>query len=62
MMALSISHYGCVMRAADRHGRTGSAAASDDDIREFYLGVHGGSGVDYRAVKHYRRKKRWLSW
>jgi branched-chain amino acid transport system ATP-binding protein len=35
----------------------------DDDVREFYLGV-GGSGEaskSYREVKHYRRRKRWLS-
>lgn len=62
MMALSISHYGYVMESG-RIVMDGPAARllRDDDIREFYLGVHGGSGVDYRAVKHYRRKKRWLS-
>ena len=35
----------------------------DDDVREFYLGV-GGTGQankSYREVKHYRRRKRWLS-
>lgn len=62
MMALSISHYGYVMESG-RIVMDGAAERllRDDDIREFYLGVHGGSGVDYRAVKHYRRKKRWLS-
>ena len=29
------------------------------DVQEFYLG--GGHAVDYRAVKHYRRRKRWLT-
>jgi branched-chain amino acid transport system ATP-binding protein len=40
---------------------TGSAATlrANPDVQEFYLG---GSGkVDYRAVKHYRRRKRWLA-
>lgn len=62
MMALSIADHGYVME----NGRIVMDAPAekllrDDDIREFYLGVHGGSRVDYRAVKHYRRKKRWLS-
>ncbi len=29
------------------------------DVQEFYLG--GGHTVDYRSVKHYRRRKRWLT-
>src|SRR2546427_463597 len=29
------------------------------DIQEFYLG--GGHAVDYHLVKHYRRRKRWLT-
>jgi len=33
----------------------------DEDIREFYLGVHGSTRTNYREIKHYRRKKRWLS-
>jgi branched-chain amino acid transport system ATP-binding protein len=35
----------------------------DQDVREFYLGV-GSQGADaksYREVKHYKRRKRWLS-
>ncbi len=35
----------------------------DQDVREFYLGL-GGSGAarkSYREVKHYKRRKRWLS-
>ena len=30
------------------------------DIKEAYLGS-GGAAVDYHAVKHYRRRKRWLA-
>ncbi len=33
----------------------------DDDIREFYLGLGGGGRRNFRDVKHYRRRKRWLS-
>jgi branched-chain amino acid transport system ATP-binding protein len=29
------------------------------DVQEFYLG--GAARVDYRNVKHYRRRKRWLA-
>jgi branched-chain amino acid transport system ATP-binding protein len=35
----------------------------DQDVREFYLGL-GGAGAahkSYRDVKHYKRRKRWLS-
>jgi len=32
------------------------------DIREFYLGLtEVGARKSFRDVKHYRRKKRWLS-
>jgi len=32
------------------------------DIKEFYLGIsEGGERKNYRDVKHYRRRKRWLS-
>jgi len=33
----------------------------DQDIREFYLAVGGEGRRSYRDVKHYRRRKRWLS-
>jgi branched-chain amino acid transport system ATP-binding protein len=34
----------------------------NDDIKEFYLGLTGvGQRRSYRDVKHYRRRKRWLS-
>jgi len=35
----------------------------NEDVREFYLGT-GGSGSErksYRAVKSYKRRKRWLA-
>lgn len=35
----------------------------DQDVREFYLGLGGAEGEvkSYRDVKHYKRRKRWLS-
>ena len=42
----------------------GEAKALRDnaDIKEFYLGLsEGGGRKSYRDVKHYRRRKRWLS-
>jgi len=31
------------------------------DVREFYLGISGSERVNFREVKHYRRRKRWLT-
>jgi branched-chain amino acid transport system ATP-binding protein len=40
---------------------SGSAATlkQNPDVQEFYLG--GAERVDYHAVRHYRRRKRWLA-
>ena len=36
--------------------------SENEDIKEFYLGLSGvGQRRSYRNVKHYRRRKRWLS-
>ena len=36
--------------------------SENEDIKEFYLGLTGvGQRKSYRDVKHYRRRKRWLS-
>ena len=34
---------------------------ANDDVQEFYLGFSGGERKSMRDVKHYRRRKRWLS-
>lgn len=35
---------------------------NDRDVQEFYLGMGEGSeAASYRDVKHYKRRKRWLS-
>lgn len=60
-MALSIADHGYVME----NGKIvmdapAKALREDDDIREFYLGTGADSG-SLRDVKHYKRRKRWLS-
>jgi branched-chain amino acid transport system ATP-binding protein len=40
-------------------GGTAAEIKANPDIQEFYLG--GAGKVDYRNVKHYRRRKRWLA-
>ncbi len=61
MMALSIASHGYVME----HGKIvmdqpASALLQDSDIRDFYLG-RGELATSYRDLKHYKRRKRWLS-
>ncbi|HSM44547.1 MAG TPA: ATP-binding cassette domain-containing protein, partial [Acidimicrobiia bacterium] len=62
-MALSISHHGYVMETG-KIVMDGSAdkLLKDEDVKEFYLGL-GASGEkkSFRDVKHYKRRKRWLS-
>ncbi len=63
-MALSIADYGYIME-------TGKVVMDgdpqkllkDEDVQEFYLGLHGDEGErkSFRDVKHYKRRKRWLS-
>ena len=62
-MALSIADHGYVMETGkivmDRPARQ---LMADEDVREFYLGLRGdGAGTSFRDVKHYKRRKRWLS-
>jgi branched-chain amino acid transport system ATP-binding protein len=62
-MALAVAEHGYVME----NGRIvleGPAAKlrENSDIKEFYLGLNEvGSRKSYRDVKHYKRRKRWLS-
>jgi branched-chain amino acid transport system ATP-binding protein len=61
--ALDIVEYGYVLENG-RIALDGTAAAlrANEDIKEFYLGLSGeGQRRNYRDVKHYRRRKRWLS-
>jgi branched-chain amino acid transport system ATP-binding protein len=62
-LALDIADHGYVME----NGRIvleGPAASlrENSDIKEFYLGLNEvGARKSYRDLKHYRRRKRWLS-
>jgi branched-chain amino acid transport system ATP-binding protein len=65
-MALRYADYGYILESG-RIVMEGEAAMlrENEDVREFYLGT-GGSGSDgerksYRAVKSYKRRKRWLA-
>jgi branched-chain amino acid transport system ATP-binding protein len=61
--ALRIADYGYVIENG-RIALDGDAERlrTNDDVREFYLGLtEVGQRKSYRDVKHYRRRKRWLS-
>jgi len=62
-MALSVSSYGYIME----NGRIVldgpvDRLMKDKDVQEFYLGLgRHGAEKSYHDVKHYKRRKRWLS-
>ena len=62
-VALRVAEYAYVME----NGRIvldgdRDTISDNEDIREFYLGLSGvGRRKSYRDVKHYKRRKRWLS-
>ena len=62
-LALSLADYGYIMES----GRivldgTPERLLANDDVQQFYLGVHaGGERRSMREIKHYKRRKRWLS-
>lgn len=61
-VALEIATYGYVMESG-RVVYDGSAEElrGNREIQEFYLGLEGGERKNFREVKHYKRRKRWLS-
>lgn len=61
-VALRYATYGYILE----NGRVvmdGAASElnNNEDVKEFYLGLSGGERKSFRDVKHYRRRKRWLS-
>jgi branched-chain amino acid transport system ATP-binding protein len=61
-MALSLASHGYILEVGKVvMDRPAEVLARDEDVREFYLGLTEGQRRSYREVKHYRRKKRWLS-
>ena len=63
-MALNISDHGYIMETGNVvMDNKSSMLLNDEDVREFYLGLYaeGTKRKSFRDVKHYKRKKRWLS-
>lgn len=62
-VALAVAHYGYIMEAGKVViDNTAEKLAADADVREFYLGLGAEGGArSFRALKHYKRRKRWLS-
>jgi branched-chain amino acid transport system ATP-binding protein len=61
-MALQYADYGYILESG-RIVMDGKAAdlASNEDVKEFYLGMGGGGRKSFKDVKSYRRRKRWLA-
>jgi branched-chain amino acid transport system ATP-binding protein len=62
MVALRYADFGYILE----NGRVvmeGEAKelATNEDVKEFYLGLSSAGRKSFRDVKHYRRRKRWLS-
>ncbi|GAA5109647.1 ABC transporter ATP-binding protein [Haloechinothrix salitolerans] len=62
-MALSVAEHGYVMETGKIvMDKPAKELLDDSDIREFYLGLGAeGASKSFRDVKHYKRRKRWLS-
>jgi branched-chain amino acid transport system ATP-binding protein len=61
-MALKYARYGYILE----NGRVvmdgeAKALAENEDVKEFYLGLAEGKKKSFRDVKHYKRRKRWLT-
>jgi branched-chain amino acid transport system ATP-binding protein len=61
-MALEVASYGYILESGKvvLDGPV-ERLRQDRDVQEFYLGRRGGRRKSYREVKHYKRRKRWLS-
>ena len=62
MVALRYADFGYILE----NGRIvmegeAKALATNEDVKEFYLGLSSEGRKSFRDVKHYRRRKRWLS-
>jgi branched-chain amino acid transport system ATP-binding protein len=62
MLALRYSDYGYILE----NGRVvmdgiASELATNEDVKEFYLGLSSGERKSFKDVKHYKRRKRWLA-
>ena len=61
-IALRYAEYGYILENG-RIVMDGAAAdlLTNEDVKEFYLGLSTAGRNSYRDVKHYRRRKRWLA-
>src|SRR5271157_2953658 len=61
-IALQVARFGYILETG-RVVLDGAAEAlrSNEDVREFYLGVGGADRRSFKTVKSYRRRKRWLA-
>jgi len=62
MVALRYANYGYILE----NGRVvmdgdAKGLTSNEDVKEFYLGLSTAGRKSFRDVKHYRRRKRWLA-
>ena len=63
-MALKISSHGYIMETGNVvMDNSSEKLMNDKDVQEFYLGLNteGTERKSFKDVKHYKRKKRWLS-
>jgi branched-chain amino acid transport system ATP-binding protein len=64
-MALSIAEHGFIMETGKIvMDKPATELMKDEDVQEFYLGLSAGDSGErksFRDVKHYKRRKRWLS-
>jgi len=62
MVALRHANYGYILEngrvVMDGEAR---ALATNEDFKEFYLGLSSSGRRSFRELKHYRRRKRWLA-
>jgi branched-chain amino acid transport system ATP-binding protein len=62
MVALRFASFGYILE----NGRvvmegTADSLASNEDVKEFYLGISGAGRRSFRDTKNYKRRKRWLA-
>jgi branched-chain amino acid transport system ATP-binding protein len=62
MVALRYADYGYILE----NGRVvmdgpAQELSSNEDVKEFYLGLSSSGRKSFREAKHYRRRKRWLA-
>ncbi len=62
MMALRYADFGYILengRVVMEGGAEG--LRTNEDVKEFYLGISSSGRKSFKDIKHYRRRKRWLS-